>query len=232
MIYNGKKINFIDPAITNSLNPHKNSKGFCNAICPDQVCGTITKKNSKNISTNLNNRKNNPQNYDFDYDNIPEDNYIVFILESPHIEEFDTKNQIPIGPAQGNTGNNINIFLRDVIDGSPMFLTSLQMNFTYSLVLINAVQYQASQGTKPLDRKLTDENWINFWNENFKSDLIKRIKEIIKKSKDCKIINLCTFGHSGLHYFVNAELRVNGLSFYEGYHPSRNWAIPQRRKIW
>ena len=149
-------------------------------------------------------------------------------MESPHIDEFN--NGVPIGPALGITGNNIASYLKIVITNSPSFFSSLN-NIQYSLILVNAVQYQASQGIKPLDRNLTDKNWIYFWNNNFQKDLIDRINAIIQKSNDYKIINLCTLGNAGLHFFVNTELRVNGISFYEGYHPC-NWTFTKRRRIW
>lgn len=90
--------------------------------------------------------------------------------------------------------------MKQTIENSPIFLTSLQTNLSYSIVLINVVKYQASEGNRPIDRSLTDKNWIVFWNKCFKNDLIKRIKEIIKNSKDYKIINLYTLGYSGLHF--------------------------------
>ena len=60
-----------------------------------------------------------PRNYDFDYDNIKKDNYIVLILVSPHIKEFI--NGVAIGPAQGNTGENIEKYLKETIENSPIF---------------------------------------------------------------------------------------------------------------
>ena len=80
--------------------------------------------------------------------------------------------------------------MKIVITNSPSFFSSLNNNIQYSLILVNAVQYQASQGIKPLDRNLTDKNWIYFWNNNFQKDLIDRINAIIQKSNDYKIIAL------------------------------------------
>ena len=228
MFYNKKKINFINPPMLNPLTAHVKSVGFCNAICPDQVCGTLT-KNNNNITISLSNRNQISRIYDVDYNKITKGNFIVFILESPHIDEFN--NGVPVGPAIGTTGRNIASYLNIVINNSSSFYYSLQNNIKYSLIIVNAVQYQASQGIKPLDRNLTDKNWIYFWNNNFKKDLIDRINEIIKNSNDYKIINLCTIGNAGLHFFVNEDLRENGISFYEGYHPC-NWTFIRKRKIW
>jgi hypothetical protein len=40
---------------------------------------------------------------------------MVLILESPHIDEYDDK-KLPIGPAYGKTGENINLWFDHILD--------------------------------------------------------------------------------------------------------------------
>ena len=44
MIYNFKKINFIDHPVQDHLTLAPKPNGFCNDICPDQIYGSVTKK--------------------------------------------------------------------------------------------------------------------------------------------------------------------------------------------
>lgn len=81
--------------------------------------GTYELKDS--IITSRNNSGANS--YNIDYDHINPDNYIILILESPHIEEYDSNTLNPYGPAcgkgKGTTGRDIEDFIGQVITNSP-----------------------------------------------------------------------------------------------------------------
>lgn len=64
---------------------------------------------------------------------------IVLVLESPHVEEFDS-NHIPIRPANGVTGANIEYFLKRRFAK----LWNLSEDIDYKICIVNAVQFQAS----------------------------------------------------------------------------------------
>lgn len=68
-----------------------------------------------------------------------EEQTIVLVLESPHIDEFDS-NHNPIRPANGVTGANIEYFIKR----GYATLWNLSENVDYRICLVNAVQLQAS----------------------------------------------------------------------------------------
>jgi len=117
---------------------------------------------------------------------------IVFILESPHKEEFDKYGKA-IAPAQGQTGRR---FEESLIN------TLVLLNYHYSIFekgvygiyIINAIQYQISLGieTKEYRSVLFQVLWYEFAKDEFKH----RINEIIANNKDCVFINSCTKGNS------------------------------------
>lgn len=229
---------FDEKAHCNHLKKSANSINFSNKICPDQIVLKIVVNNcvlqlqqSKILIRSIINAKS----FDVDYSKKYTNNYLIFILESPHIDEFDSKTKKPIGPAcgkKGQAGCNIEHYLNTVFKNSPLFASSLKNNSTYELLLMNAVQYQASLGISPIDKQKRDDNWLDFWNRGFDKDLVNRIKHIRKYAQDVKVVNLCTIGLSGLHFYVNSMLMANNIPFFEGYHPSYNWSLPGRQKIW
>lgn len=86
----------------------------------------------------------------------------------------------------------------------------------YKLAILNSVQYQTSCGMVPLNKTIRDANWINLWNNGVSKDLIDRINTFIKrkhKYNEIHVINLFTFGYSGLHFYVNKALRNNKIIF-------------------
>ncbi len=221
----------------NLTKPGQGAINFSTQLCPDQIVGNVIGGCGQQFrfqSVNFRGRQsisNNAPGYCVDYSKVPSGSYIVLILESPHCCEYD-QNGDPIGPANdfnsGGAGNNILKYLNDVFLQSPLFINTLHQN-SYKLVLVNAVQYQASQGQSPIDVNARDENWINFWSAGFQDDLSNRLNALIHSSKECHIVNLCTFGRKGLHFMVNEELRKSGIDFFEGYHPSYHWMYPYKR---
>lgn len=240
MLKYGIMVNFANN-IPNALLPRPKSIHFSTNLCPDQIVGDITKignrsfllQNSIILHRQPINNGTAPK-YCVDYSNIRPDNYIIFILESPHIAEYDN-NGNPTGPAcgsnSGDAGYDIEHHLNNVLQNSSSFVGQLKMK-TYKLVLLNAVQYQASAGTHPLDKKQKEKNWINFWNKGFDKDLTARLNAFVQKTHECHIVNLCTIGNRGLHFMVNQELKKLAIVFFEGYHPSVNWLSNYKRMIY
>ncbi len=79
---------------------------------------------------------------------------LALILESPHKCEYNGR--IPLRPANGNTGKNINTKL---INRS--FINSLDYDFDYEVMLINPVQLQCScynQGNNIFTSNRTGKN--------------------------------------------------------------------------
>lgn len=219
--------------IPKNTTSQSNSVNYSRNLCPDQYVGDMI-LNANNTWTlqnsNITNRTSlGVNNYNVDYSKQPSGNNILLILESHHIHEFG-QNTLPYGPACGCTGHNIDKWINKVFLNSNNFTNKMKQK-SYKLILINSVQYQVSCGTAPLNVVLRDKNWISLWNNGFSQDLIDRIKWFNKSKGDIIIINLCTYGKAGLHYYVNQELRNNNILFFEGYHPAINWNIPQRRKI-
>ncbi|MGN1225115.1 MAG: hypothetical protein ACI4TG_08455 [Ruminococcus sp.] len=116
---------------------------------------------------------------------------IALILESPHKDEYDT-NYIPIRPANGKTGYNIqekivskfiNAFNKKELDS----------DYNYAVYLINPVQYQAScyhelmsMGIK-YDKKIKDKVFRKLFN-HLKDDFVSRLTSYHPDY----VINACT----------------------------------------
>lgn len=235
----GIRVNFAKN-ILNNLTKQSKSINFSKALCPDQIVGEVVKSQNGDFllqSSRILKRQpitSTAPNYCVDYSAISRDDYIIFILESPHIKEYDA-NGNPVGPAcgtkKGETGYDIEQYLNGVLKKSPLFIGQLRRK-KYKLVLLNAVQYQASAGIHPLNKKFKEKCWLSFWHSGFKKDLVDRVSAFVSASNECHIVNLCTIGLNGLHFRVNAELKELSISFFEGYHPSVNWTSKGKRMIY
>lgn len=234
----GIYVNLSGP-IVNVATPQPTSKNFSPSICPDQHVGSMTLINGNwQLSNSLILSRNTPgaNPYNIDYGTKANGDYILLILESPHIDEFESATRLPFGPAcgkkSGSAGYDIDFWIDNVFMNSPKFRSGLHKD-SYQLILMNSVQFQASCGTSPLLKKLRDSNWVTMWQNGFSKDLINRIRWYSTSNENGEVIvvNLCTFGNVGLHYYVNSELRNNGISFYEGFHPAFNWLQKKRRVI-
>lgn len=104
---------------------------------------------------------------------------LAIIVESPHIDEYDYRNN-PIGPAMGTTGRNIN----------NKIIEKFELEETYKLVFVEAVSYQCSAGNSPIEEQKRDEVFKAVWHNGGKEDFVARLKKI---SPDI-ILNACTGG--------------------------------------
>lgn len=220
----------------NPIQPSHSSPFFSNQACQDQWICYIEFDKTKNrwqIQQNYNHicSRRNSQSYQCDIDygtQLQKMNNIVFILESPHIFEYDFTTHMPYGPAQGATGCNIFYYLEEVINQSPHL--KLDQELVYRIVLINAIQFQTSEGIKPLDKSIRDNNFNVLWGKDFiVKDFIQRVQYFGKSAIVC---NLCTNGKCKptLHNLVNTVLSKNGIKFFNGYHPSC-WYVRKFRTI-
>lgn len=167
-------------------------------------------------------------------DALIESNYknktIAIILESPHIDEYEsnTDKLTPIGPAQGQTGKKIEKNIDKLIARLKEF-NILEDNHNYRIIILNAVNFQTSLHfihEKPLNnyyRELRDKIWIKMWSEvpQIKNEFLKQIESL---KKDSIIINACP---KSLKPFINIELIQNTNKHYlfESNHPTstENW---------
>ncbi len=155
-------------------------------------------------------------------------NSIAIILESPHKAEFDYSSNndlIPISPAQGATGKNIENKLKELL----MAIISdhqkdVLQNGSYKIIIINPIPFQTSLHffhRRSLSdyhfKKLRDKVWQEFWEEDtkYKSNLSENLKRI----NPSLIINACTSNLSPLvqKYLENHFKSKNLIS---SYHPS------------
>jgi hypothetical protein len=115
----------------------------------------------------------------------------LMVLESPHWAEFRRKREgrwidDDLGPAYGATGKSITRHLSKVLD--------LEKFPEYGLVLINAVQYQCSRATRPLDVKLRDACFTRIWSQGGREDFLRRLSAI--RLPGDIVVNACTKGDS------------------------------------
>lgn len=169
-------------------------------MCLDQLASKIffdssTKKFKfyKEICT-LNN-KSGVERIDFVGNSDVEENVIVIILESPHVDEYE--GNMPIGPAQGKTGDNINKYLCTILDEAVQReILNVNSKFPkYDLVLMNAIQYQCSLGMDPI--LFRDYCFMKLWEtEQIIESFHERLSLILKKYNNGHVIliNGCTLG--------------------------------------
>jgi hypothetical protein len=120
-------------------------------------------------------------------------NVIVILLESPHDKEFFL-DKSAAGPAMDHganrTGGRINLNLLTHLDS--MFSDSRNgfdaEDGTYTLVFMNAIEYQTSLGLKT--GLFRDRLWLNSWRHGFANSFAKRLESY----DPVAIINLCTDG--------------------------------------
>lgn len=167
-------------------------------------------------------------------DSLIESNFknktIAIILESPHIDEYESNAEklIPIGPAQGQTGKKIEKNIEKLIERLRDFHV-IEDNHLYRINIINAVNFQTSLHyihEKPLNnyyRELRDKIWLKMWSEipQIKNEFLKHTSSLKKGSI---IINACP---KSLKPFVNLEYiqNINKYHLFESNHPTstENW---------
>lgn len=152
---------------------------------------------------------------------------ICMVLESPHIDEYNSNGE-PIGPAIGATGKNIKEHITAIIDDAlSKNVISLESG-TYLFVLVEAVQFQCSNGNDLAIKDNRDKRNAVFkevWNSGGKEAFLKRIRKLDPEL----IIISCTGGISNIEdaEFLNGMVRES----FNGYetptvssaHPSSPW---------
>lgn len=222
-------------SIPNNLSPPSGKNNFSAQLCPDQNVAQIKFDHTTSLWTlkQCYITFNQSSRIDIDYSqNNTDRNCILIILESPHYDEYDTITHQANGPAFGTTGNLFEKYFLKILNNSNVVLDK---NLIYDIVFINSVQYQASQGMKPLKPLTRDKNWLSFWYKGFNADLCKRI---CTYSRNTIVINMCTYGQNVLHDRVQCVLKCayrkhvgNTYNLYQSNHPS-TWWMRKRRKIW
>ena len=222
-------------SIPNNLSPPNGRNNFSAQLCPDQNVAQIKFDQTTSLWTwkQCFITFNQSSRIDIDYSqNNTNRNCILIILESPHFDEYDTITHQAKGPAYGTTGKWFEKNFLNILNNSNVVLDK---NLIYDIIFINSVQYQASQGMKPLKLLIKDKNWLSFWHKGFNADLCKRIRTF---NRNTIIINACTYGGKKLHDRVHSVLYCayqkhigNTNNLYQSYHPS-TWWREERRKIW
>lgn len=124
---------------------------------------------------------------------------ILLLLESPHEKEYiyDEDTLIPIAPAQGSTGKNIENYLHLVINEMKYKHGINFENKEYSVIICNPVPYQTSlkyyhkKGLNGIYDKLRNNVWKKvFEQRSVYRDFVNKLKEY----KSEVIINACTGG--------------------------------------
>jgi hypothetical protein len=190
--------------------------------------------------TPLLNKNINPSNFnDVLAGNIADNNSILLVLESPHKDEY-IHNKInhtltKIAPAQGKnkgeTGYNIDCFLKDVLN--EIHLLYGLSNGKYNFIICNPIPYMCSLGvfTPKLYEGVRNNVWNEIWNVNNNGNFIFR-NEFINRCKLYKpkyIINGCTkyknVNQTVLQRYVTEELIKNfpNSELYETPHPCSHW---------
>jgi len=143
------------------------------------------------------------------------ENLILFILESPHKNEYKLiRNQInkqktiteilPIAPASRTTGNNLNLYLQRLLRNIFSIKNNLLNKNEYKIIIANPVPYQCSLSSlykkpKKLNQSLRDAVWIKFWNNKIiKKDFDEILNKLCKSNSVDLIINACTGGLSNI----------------------------------
>jgi hypothetical protein len=188
--------------------------------CPDQLIGRIkydphsrkvtlsSKVTTKNF---VGSRRENIANLFSPHSSAA----MVLILESPHIDEYDDK-KAPRGPAYGQTGENINRWLEDVLNDaiSQNVLTFPTALTQYDLIAINAIQYQTSLGVDPLIYR--DAMFLRCWEmKKTRRIFINRVINICNTygEKNVILVNGCTKGeHLDLVTFHKGRITKKYLS--------------------
>ena len=118
---------------------------------------------------------------------------IIVILESPHVDEFNSANRLPLVKDE----SFINIFASAFTKSTTLKKLNVTLNQStfYKVYLINAIQLQCSLGMPT--QYYRDYVFCYYW-ERLKTDFENRLKTIIKNSKSVlAVVNLCTKGSHG-----------------------------------
>lgn len=117
---------------------------------------------------------------------------ILFVLESPHKEEY--KDPSNISPAKGLTGKKFDLSLINFLILSQYHKQCFYAGI-YEVVIINAVQYQVSLGLKPEQYRTIIFQIV--WQDFARKNLIERLASYpCDDSQDLIVFNACTKGNN------------------------------------
>lgn len=117
---------------------------------------------------------------------------IIFVLESPHKDEYLDLNNI--SPAQGKTGENFNKALINFLVLSQYHKNCFRPGL-YEVVIMNAVQYQTSLGLEPKEYRtlIFQLAWLAFARDDF----INRLRDHFTGFENHSVLfNACTKGNT------------------------------------
>ena len=138
---------------------------------------------------------------------------IVVVLENPH--EFEYEGNKPLGPAMGRTGSLFFKYFETLLNKMDF------PNYTYDVILMNSVQYQASRGLpiKNENKTIRDNNWLEIFTNFKKNDFINRVNKL----KPDVVINMCTKGNINIFNMVETELlsTPHTYNYFYSPHPCR-----------
>lgn len=180
---------------------------FQRGACPDQCVGQIADFGDNPIDfphrAPVTSRKKSP--------------YIVLVMESPHINEFQGK----LGPAKGQTGIHIRKYIEDIVRALNIPLPEL--------ILVNAIQYQCSLGVAT--KKHRNKVFRRFWKEGGRKDFERRMQQVYHPGD--MLLNCCTGSHpkNGLRQLVTTAIHdsLGKVPLHSGSHPY-SWFNDQHRR--
>lgn len=109
------------------------------------------------------------------------------------------------------------------------------MDDDFDLILVNAVQYQCSLGTQPLDKTIRDKVFDDFLSLGAASeDFKERLSKAYRSDHNDVILNCCTGGKrkNALRQKVTRTIKEwnKNLELFRGCHPS-SWRYTSNRKV-
>jgi hypothetical protein len=136
----------------------------------------------------------------------------IVVLESPHKDEYEGTP----GPAKGATGRAIARWLRDVVG-------AIDGNADYSVIVVNAVQYQCSLGC--ITSKHRDTLFKAVWESSGEADFRKRLAGVHREGDI--VICCCTKGRTNppLREMVFKAIKATlpEARVLTRYHPASWW---------
>lgn len=191
--------------------------------CGDNFIGTIRKNQNHRIEENLHFSKEKRMTFahknDLSSTTLKKTKNIVIVLESPHKEEF--RDQHNILPALGTTGRNLQRQFEKIFDED----LAIDLDQEYSVILVNAIQYQCSNGDGMKDhRERTNEVWTYFWKNAGEESFIQRVTSYHPEI----IINGCT---GKIEQEGNIKFLLQGV-IDKNFKQSLRYSSPHPSSLW
>lgn len=163
--------------------------------------------------------------------------WLILVLESPHVREFMGPPE-HWGPVRGASGARIRRHLGTILAAAPPRVQE-KARTCRGLVLMNAVQYQCSEGERPittkagapktnargqarmgLDERLRNSNFTAIWMDHGgREDFLERLDRVHRPMD--LLVNACTKGDQNLRGLVAAALDPGRFPVdLDCYHPS------------